>query len=159
MRRPPGLPLADLSTAWLGKVFKKLTKRRRKQLLLVLAALVVLVCVACAKMVIEATESSELPLFAVGDFNSTPSLFPHSQRTSQGENAMDLLIESDQFKLTVQSPPTQKEMTYPSDSPTRAIDWILIPRSCRFTSHRTIPSLLSDHRPLLADVQLPIEGE
>lgn len=115
--------------------------------------------VACAKLITEVAASSELPLFAVGDFNSTPSSFPHSQRTAQHENAMDVLLQSNQFDSTWRAQPTQKEMTYPSHSPTQAIDWILIPRGCRFISHRTIPSHLSDHLPLVADVQLPIEPE
>lgn len=114
---------------------------------------------ASAKIIIEAAESSPVPTFAVGDFNSTPRLFPHSQKTTQSENAMDLLIESDQFHAALQTPPQQDDMTFSSTSPAQVIDWILIPGNCFFTDFRTIPSRLSDHRPILADVQLTDECE
>jgi endonuclease/exonuclease/phosphatase family metal-dependent hydrolase len=110
--------------------------------------------VSSVRRIVEAAKSSEMPLVAVGDFNSTPSSFPQSQSTSAGENAMDLLIESNQFNLNADKLPTQQEMTYPAVAPTRVIDWILIPTNWQFADYRVISSPLSDHRPVVADLQL-----
>ena len=106
-------------------------------------------------MIIEAAESSKIPLIAVGDFNSTPSSFPNSKRSARGQNAMDVLIESRQFDLNAQA---QNEMTYPSPLPTRVIDWILNPIGWSFDDYHVISSQLSDHRPVVADLQLPIDS-
>lgn len=111
--------------------------------------------VASARLITQAAESSQIPLLALGDFNSTPSSFPDSQRSAQGRNAMDLLVESGEFELNVQKLPTQKEMTYPSRLRTRVIDWILIPKGWQFLDYHILSSRLSDHRPVVADVHLP----
>jgi len=114
--------------------------------------------VASARIIIKAGSASTLPFFAIGDFNSTPSSFPHAQQTERGENAMDLLVNSESFRLRLE-PPTRAAMTYPSNGPTQTIDWILIPSNCRFTNYRTLSSQLSDHRPIVAEVRLPVAGE
>jgi endonuclease/exonuclease/phosphatase family metal-dependent hydrolase len=115
--------------------------------------------VLSAKLIIKAVEASKMPLVVLGDFNSTPSSFPHSQSSADGQNAMDLLIESSRFDLNVQKLPTQQEMTYSSTLPTRVIDWILIPKNWQFTDYRLISSRLSDHLPVVADLQLPMEED
>jgi len=113
--------------------------------------------VASARLIIQAAESSEIPLLALGDFNSTPSAYPNSQRSAQGRNAMDLIVESGEFELNAQEQPARKQMTYPSKSPTHVIDWILVPKGWRFSDYQILSSHLSDHRPVVADVHLPTE--
>lgn len=116
--------------------------------------------VASASLITQAAESSEIPLLTIGDFNSTPSSYHNSQRCNQGQNAMDLIVESGDLELNSQKPATREQMTYPSESPTHVIDWILVPKGWRFSDYHVLSSLLSDHRPVVADVHLPVkDGE
>ncbi len=114
--------------------------------------------VLSAKKIVEAVESSEVPLIAVGDFNSTPHSFPKTERSTRGQNAMDLLLKSRRFEPHTQEMPTQNEMTYSSTVPTCVIDWILIPVDWRFAGYRIVASQLSDHRPVVADLRLPLDS-
>ena len=107
-------------------------------------------------MIIEAAEAFEIPLIAAGDFYSAPSAFLDSERSTSGQNAMDVLMESRRFDVNSHKMPSHNEMTYPSIVPAQAIDWILIPADWRSADYRVIPSHLSDHRPVIADLELPI---
>jgi len=111
--------------------------------------------VASAGKIISTAEVSEIPLLALGDFNSAPTEFPHSQKTDGGENAMDLLLDSEKFDTKLDSPESATAMTYSTSQPSRTIDWVLIPAGWQFQEYRTIDSQLSDHRPVVADVILP----
>lgn len=42
--------------------------------------------------------------------------------------------------------------TFPANEPTQVIDWILIPREWKFADYESIPTELSDHRPVLAEI-------
>jgi endonuclease/exonuclease/phosphatase family metal-dependent hydrolase len=108
--------------------------------------------VQSARKIIEAVEESETPLIAIGDFNSTPSSFPGAEWDSNGQNAMDVLLDSQRFAVTPESVPTVAGMTFSSMKPDRVIDWILIPKTWSFSDHRVLPSDLSDHRPVMADL-------
>lgn len=112
---------------------------------------------ASARMIIDLAESSDAPCIAAGDFNSTPSDFPEAEHSAAGQNAMDVLQKREQFRLYAKNLPSQDEMTFSSTRPTRVIDWVLIPKGWRFADHRTASSKLSDHRPVIATVAIPIE--
>ena len=114
--------------------------------------------VSSAKMIVDLVESSAIPLIAAGDFNSTPSEFPDTNSSTTGQNAMDILKESQQFELYAKTLPSQNEMTYSSTRPTRVIDWVLIPSGWRFAEYLIVPSELSDHRAVIATVEVPINS-
>ncbi len=109
------------------------------------------------RKIIEAVKESETPLIAIGDFNSTPSSFPSAECDSDGQNAMDVLLESQHFAVTPESVPIVAGMTYSSMKPDRVIDWILIPKTWSFSNHRVILSDLSDHRPVVADLLINVQ--
>ena len=110
--------------------------------------------VASANMILDAVRSSEIPLIAAGDFNSTPTGFPHSQASPKGANAMDNLAASGLFRTRPQELPKAEELTYSSYQPRSVIDWILIPSQWKFGEYRSVDTLLSDHRPVVADVEM-----
>jgi len=117
--------------------------------------------VGSARALIAAAESSDLPTIAAGDFNSSPSDFPGAVKTRRGENAMDVLADSDAFQLPppARGPPREAELTFTSTQPQRAIDWILIPPRWHYERYRVFDIELSDHRPVMATVSRPAADE
>ena len=113
---------------------------------------------ASAKMIYELADSGGPPLFAAGDFNSTPTGFPNSQQTKLGENALDWLIATGSFQHRPNPNPNDEELTFSTYSPESVIDWILIPtgivgqRKFTFTEYHAIATDLSDHRAVLAKI-------
>jgi len=95
------------------------------------------------------------PLIAAGDFNSTPTDFPHAARTADGRTALSELLESGRFATGLQGPPAEGDLTFSSDRPRALIDWILVPTVWKIDRQRAIDSQLSDHRPVVAEVELP----
>ena len=95
------------------------------------------------------------PLVAAGDFNSTPAGFPHAAKTADGRTALSALLESDRFATGLQGPPAEGDLTFSSDRPRALIDWILVPAGWKIDRQRAIDSQLSDHRPVVAEVELP----
>lgn len=110
--------------------------------------------VASARKIVELAGSTDIPLIAAGDFNSTPIDFPRAERTATGQNAMAVLADSGQFKMRRRVSPGPEDMTFPSNQPSQVIDWILIPGEWDFATYRVVDSGLSDHRPVIAEVKL-----
>lgn len=97
----------------------------------------------------------EGPLIVLGDLNTTPRNAPQSRETVDGENAFDLLNVS----IGLQAAPLQilsaEQLTFPAWAPARAIDWILYrTKFFQLVKHEVIPTLLSDHRPVVATFRL-----
>lgn len=111
--------------------------------------------VASAQVIADLAESSDVPLIAAGDFNSTPTGFPNSLKTGGGENAMDLLIDIGHFQHEPRAAPTPLDFTFSTNEPTEVIDWILIPSEWTFAEYAVIDWNLSDHRPVMAVVKMP----
>lgn len=111
---------------------------------------------AAQRIVQEANAISE-PLFVLGDFNSGPSTFPHTEPTDAGETAFDILVASEDFNsfpaTDVVPTPGDGMFTYPSAQPVRTIDWILIPRDWEFESAAVHQPDFSDHLPVVATVK------
>lgn len=108
--------------------------------------------VRSAQKIVEAVEKSDIPLIAIGDFNSTLPAWPDAEFDSSGRNAMDVLLKSKHFEIASESTPAEWNMTYPSIKAGVTIDWILIPKRWKFSNHRVLDSQLSDHRPVMADL-------
>lgn len=98
------------------------------------------------------------PKLVAGDFNSTPSDFPHSARDLQGSNAIDTLDASGNFQRhPLVTPEDESQLTFPSANPNCVIDWILATHDWEIVDYEVIPSLLSDHRPVVLEVRLRTE--
>lgn len=108
--------------------------------------------VQSAQKIVEAVEKSDIPLIAIGDFNSTLPAWPDAEFDSSGRNAMDVLLKSKHFEIASETTPAEWNMTYPSIKAGVTIDWILIPKRWKFSNHRVLDSQLSDHRPVMADL-------
>ncbi len=107
-----------------------------------------------AEIIVDLARSSEIPLIAAGDFNSSLPGFPRANITADGKNAMEILQASELFRLRPQQGPQPADLTYSSAEPEQVIDWILIPASSEFDTYAVIKSELSDHRPVSATVIL-----
>ena len=93
-----------------------------------------------------------------GDFNSTPTGFPGTQIDDQEGNAMDLLDAYGLFQRRPAHAPTiSTAFTYHAAEPNRVIDWILVPRQWSILEYAVLPSLLSDHRPVMVEASLEME--
>ncbi|MFK7770196.1 MAG: endonuclease/exonuclease/phosphatase family protein, partial [Mariniblastus sp.] len=113
---------------------------------------------ASAKLLGDLAKQSGPPLILAGDFNSTPSDFPNSTKTNDGDNTLDWIIESGLFEIRPDSNPTDEQYTFSSYSPRSVIDWIMIPAGGKptlsFVDYRSIDTDLSDHRPVIADIEI-----
>ena len=88
-----------------------------------------------------------------GDFNSTPSGFPDSVADTAEGNAMDRIDTQLGFSRRPRNPPANtSELTFHSAKPKSVIDWILVSDDWHFVEYDVIPSLLSDHRMVVAEV-------
>jgi endonuclease/exonuclease/phosphatase family metal-dependent hydrolase len=96
------------------------------------------------------------PLFILGDFNSTPSTFPHAQPTADGSTSFDVLLAADRFNTfpatDVVPRPGDGLFTFPSTQAVRTIDWVLLPRDWRISDGRVMQCDFSDHLPVFVNV-------
>lgn len=86
-------------------------------------------------------EHTTLPFILCGDFNDVPNSYTYS---TLSDNMKDAFVEKG-FLLG---------RTYPHLLPTLRIDYILASKPFKVQQFETIPSTLSDHYPLVADVVL-----
>jgi endonuclease/exonuclease/phosphatase family metal-dependent hydrolase len=111
--------------------------------------------VASARRLLDLVATSDRPVIAAGDFNSTRRGFPHAEVTGQGETAIDVLLASGRFQAAP-SQLTDPAFTFPTRQPNRVIDWVLTPPGWDFTSHQVQALPLSDHCLLVVDLQWPV---
>ncbi len=88
--------------------------------------------------------NSDTPFVLLGDFNS--------QRTDTGETAVDILLDQNGFKTDLTH---SHWKTFPSQSPDRGIDWILVDPSLNLQETQAIPSDLSDHLMVTGSISFP----
>ena len=109
--------------------------------------------VESASTLIEAADASPWPVLVAGDLNSTAPGLPDAAVDEAGNNTLALLDGSGLFRRAFEdTAPRPADLTFRSANPMRVIDWILIPRGWRFGAYAAVPSLLSDHRAVRADV-------
>ena len=107
-----------------------------------------------AQHVVDLVRESPHPCVVMGDMNSIPPGFPKSSQTSDGKNAIQTFDDSAELhRIEIEAPEDDMALTFRSDKPEIIIDWIYLSPSLSFKSHRVEPSLLSDHRPVVAQVQ------
>ncbi len=112
--------------------------------------------VESARVLTDLIGDGRRPTVVAGDLNSTPPGFPLSMTDAGGNNAIDVF---DQSKLLTRSPttmPSADQLTFPADKPDRLIDWIMISRAWRFMRYRVVPTSLSDHRAVVAEMEFSL---
>lgn len=109
--------------------------------------------VRSTRQLIELAAEKTTPLFVLGDLNATPPGFPASHRDADGKKTLAELDASGLFSRYPQAVPTAADLTYHSRQPESVIDWILIPNDWHFVNYAADPSGLSDHRPVVANVE------
>lgn len=111
-----------------------------------------------ADVIVAIAGSEATPLVVAGDLNSTPAGFPNSKLDQAGRNAIAVLDASGSFRrLPDSAPPEDEALTFPADGPNQVIDWVMIPRGWRFAEYQVVPTRLSDHRPVVAGIELSPE--
>ncbi len=109
--------------------------------------------VKSVKAMLDEIKTSDIPLIAAGDFNSTPTRLPCSNRAPDESNAMETLEAADYFAaLPIDT--EQPKLTFSSQRPHTTIDWILIPKAYRYKFYDVPASDLSDHLPVVAIVEI-----
>lgn len=109
---------------------------------------------AAVRAILNSIAELESTPLLLGDLNSTPNGFPNSMTDGAGDNALDLLDRSQRFRREPANVLTSDQMTFHSQQPDRVIDWILIPSDWQFRRYFAVDSNLSDHRPIVAEVQV-----
>ncbi len=108
--------------------------------------------IASARMIAEERERKGPPLIAVGDFNSTPVQYPHAETDTTRQTALSWLLDEGGFTTLLPQADAVQQMTFPSTSPNRVIDWILVDETLQLLSQEVFPLQLSDHRPIIGVV-------
>ncbi len=84
-----------------------------------------------------------VPPVVCGDFNTSGKA---------SDATAGLLAELEYFGAYALLPRAGR--TFPSPMPTRALDFVLVPTELRVTNAEVVPSWLSDHRPVVVDIEL-----
>lgn len=93
----------------------------------------------------------DYPVFMAGDFNSSPTGFPHTEPDALGNTALSIIIEGQKWRTLPEEIPSKAEFTYPTSDRRVVIDWVLVPPGWSITS-KEIPSVdLSDHLPVFVE--------
>jgi endonuclease/exonuclease/phosphatase family metal-dependent hydrolase len=80
------------------------------------------------------------PLIVVGDFNCG----------LHGRSALRTLTRA----LQLRPAPDHGQATFPAPDPRRRLDWVLVSPELEVVASRTLPDVLSDHRAVVADIEL-----
>jgi len=108
-----------------------------------------------AAKVVELVRESPHPCVVMGDLNSSPPGFPKSNETEDGKNAIATFDAADELhRENFEIPLLVEARTFRADKPEIVIDWIYLSSSLEFQQYRAVDSLLSDHRPVVADVRI-----
>ncbi|MCH8261090.1 MAG: endonuclease/exonuclease/phosphatase family protein [Planctomycetes bacterium] len=114
--------------------------------------------VGSAETILKLARQEGPPLIAAGDFNSTPLGYPHAQIGDGQHNAMTQLFDSGLFLVDLSPQPNKEDLTFRADDPYTLIDWVLVPHGATVRA-RSVPNvLLSDHRPVVVELQLPLDS-
>lgn len=109
--------------------------------------------VRCAEVLSEMCSKIEFPLIVLGDFNSTPSGLNKSIATTDGTNAMSLLLGEKGFISYLKKEDQMDAYTFPSEKPDRLIDWIIGKGIRNFSNSKIIQSDLSDHLMIVTEIE------
>lgn len=109
--------------------------------------------VRSAHDLVAASAASPWPVIIAGDFNATAPGMPEAATDEAGANALAVFDASGRFRRSPQGAnATESDFTFRANLPQTVLDWVLIPQRWRFVRYAVAPSLLSDHRPVIAEV-------
>ena len=109
---------------------------------------------ASAELIERERRAGGPPLIAAGDFNSTRLGFPRVITDSRGRSAMSLLLDDGGFTTLPNDPPSPSGLTFSSTDPRNVIDWVLVSGPWKVASVEVLSSELSDHRPVVATIEM-----
>lgn len=114
-----------------------------------------------AAMIVEHVQEKGLPTVIAGDMNSSPRGFPGSKTTQDGRNAIERFLAARWLTPSqVDVPESLREFTFRADGPRTVIDWFFAGEGLVFGDrYRVVESLLSDHRPIVAEFRLTAPGQ
>ena len=107
-----------------------------------------------ARMIAQELGTSDLPLIAAGDFNSTRMGLSIGQTVQNDKSAMSVLLDSGVFSTLPLEKPTLDELTFSAKKPDQLIDWILVSQPGKLVSKKVHPVEFSDHRPVVGVVSI-----
>jgi endonuclease/exonuclease/phosphatase family metal-dependent hydrolase len=110
--------------------------------------------VEAAKMIANLVTRQTVPLIAMGDYDSAPSGFVAHQMTDSRENAIHIMEGEAGMKTVRSAVPGPKDLTYPSEAPDRAIDWIFVSDGLNLTQCQVVSSKLSDHFMVVGTIRM-----
>lgn len=110
--------------------------------------------VQSVKQINALAQTKPFPIFAVGDFNSTPNNFAKAQKTENDENALSYLLKQNEFVTDNKITDNQSYYTFPSEKPNTTIDWIIGRGDVEEINTQIIQSDLSDHFMLTSNIRL-----
>lgn len=90
----------------------------------------------------------DVPVLLMGDFNSQMAT-----STDADPNAIERFMNFGRHQLIPN--PANAPGTFPSEDPSRTIDWIMAPRAWTMLDAQVVRSDLSDHLPVVAEFRLP----
>jgi len=108
--------------------------------------------VASGRILNDLSNNIEIPVVAVGDFNSSPTSAQKSMKSTKGENTIEYLLGEGGFTSYVNTPIRPQNYTFPSEKPDRIIDWMIGKRVKEFKNSGTIQSGLSDHLMIVSEI-------
>jgi endonuclease/exonuclease/phosphatase family metal-dependent hydrolase len=108
-----------------------------------------------ANRIEEVRRAFPTPLILAGDFNSTWIDSPPAMPNKDCQTAISWLLGSGAYRTLPSGQLLEEDMTCPAPHPTTVIDWILVPAAWNILSKRVIATTLSDHRPVIMEVEAP----
>ena len=108
--------------------------------------------VLATREILKECEAIGYPVIAAGDFNSTPSGFPKSRKSPEGENAIDLLLTD--FQCDNKIKPQANYFTFPSKKTVQIIDWVMVKGNIQSFDSKVIESNLSDHQMIISKLKI-----
>jgi endonuclease/exonuclease/phosphatase family metal-dependent hydrolase len=88
---------------------------------------------------------SKLPMIVMGDFNSTARGLPGHRTDPDADSCIDTLLADPHFQTLRQE---TNDLTFPSQNPSRTIDWIFVTPPWHIRDKTVIQTNLSDHLPV-----------
>ena len=90
------------------------------------------------------TDAERLPFALMGDFNVTPD---------------DPVLLPLNEKLNTTNAQLEGQLSHPSHAPVDRIDYIYVSRSAAVLSAEVLPAQASDHRPVVAEIEIPSDPD